>query len=318
MKRIFTLIVFFLSVGSITSQNNVLIYNFNGNVSELNGNGPDLIMTGSNGTFATDTLPELGNAVRQVYHFNQNSGLRFFNDSANNFLGATYSIEMYFRFDNLGSWKRVIDWKNRKSDGGAYFFNNQLNFYPIIYSGPAPVVPNEYTYYVVTRDSATKEVHIYADADVHATFVDNGSAALIDTSNILNFFQDDLVVQNEASAGAIAQLKIYNYRLSDTVITQNYTNLQSEIMGVPQNGLNRIGIKVFPNPANDVFTVRTNQKSIPDARIEVWSVSGQLIEQRAMGNDRLHSFSTSNYRPGVYIIRFISGQNTEVTRVVVN
>jgi hypothetical protein len=46
---------------------------------------------------------------------------------------------MFFVFDDLTSWKRVVVWKNRKSDGGAYIFNGRLNFYPIIFSGIASI-----------------------------------------------------------------------------------------------------------------------------------------------------------------------------------
>ena len=315
MKKVFT-VVFLITLGCVAyAQNSFLQYTFNGHLNESNGNAPALSMTGTNGSFITDTLPELGNAVRSVYRFNQNSGLRFFNDSAANFLGKTYTIEMYFRFDNLGSWKRVIDWKNRKSDGGAYFFNNQLNFYPIVYSGVAPVVPNEYTYYVVTRDSATRQVLIYADANVHATFTDNNDNALLDSDNILNFFQDDNAVPNEASAGAIAQLKIYNYKLSDTAITQNYTNLPGEIMSAQALSARPAKLKIYPNPATDEFRV-INRDGF--SKIQVYNSSGQLIETRfPLGNSTEEIFSAKGIPSGIYLILSESRQGIQTSKLLV-
>jgi hypothetical protein len=274
-------------------------------------------MTGDTGVFITDTLPELGQAVRQVYRFAHNSGLRFYNDSANNFFGDIYTIEMYFRFDNLSSWRRVIDWKNRKSDGGAYFYNNQLNFYPLVYSGVAPVVPNEYTYYVVTRDSSTKEVLIYADANVHATFTDNSGMALLDTANILNFFQDDNVVANEASAGAIAQLKIYNYKLSDTVITQNYNNLPSEIMSVRVNEKANNLFKVYPNPASEVFTLYWGDLSASQSRIDIFNSAAQLVLSRKTGTSSEQVFTNHGLSAGFYIVRLSSPNQKAYTRLII-
>ena len=72
------------------------------------------------GMYVLDTLNEIGNQIRIVYRFRKNAGVQFNNTLAGNFLGQSYSIELYFVFDDLSSWKRVIDWKNRTSDHGAY------------------------------------------------------------------------------------------------------------------------------------------------------------------------------------------------------
>jgi len=183
-----------LAIGISVSAQSTLDHNFNNSLNEVNTAAPGLTVLGTQGNFVTDTLNEIAGSNKTVYRFERNNGLQFNNVAAGNFLGETYTIELYFVFDELSSWKRVVDWKNRKTDRGAYVYYGQLNFYPILYSGEAPVEAGEYTYYVNTRNAATKNVLIYTDADVKINFTDSNDDAVIDEDGILNFFYDDLAV----------------------------------------------------------------------------------------------------------------------------
>ena len=159
MKSFFTFFLvipaFFLAKGQ-----GVLRYHFENSLSEATGAGPVLTVLGNEGIYVLDTLNEISNKTKIVYRFEKNNGFQF--DNSSNFIKKTYTIELYFVFDELTSWKRVVDWKNRKTDHGAYVYYGELNFYPYVYSDDAPVFAGEYTYYVVTRDSTTNLVKIYA------------------------------------------------------------------------------------------------------------------------------------------------------------
>ena len=156
MKIIPITIIFALGTLFLQGQS-VLRYNFNNSLVETNGVGPTMTVLGNQGVYEIDTLNEISGKTKTVYRFEKNSGFQFDNAASGNFLGSTYTIELYFVFDELQSWKRVIDWKNRKTDNGAYVYYGELNFYPYVYSGEAPVLPGEYTYYVVTRDGSTNK-----------------------------------------------------------------------------------------------------------------------------------------------------------------
>ncbi len=231
MKKLL-LFLYLIVLGTAISAQSVLSYNFNNSLNEAGGTGPALTVLGITGNFVTDTLSEIENNNKTVYRFEKNNGVQFNNVAAGNFLGQTYTIELYFVFDELSSWKRVVDWKNRKTDAGAYVFNGKLNFYPYLYSNEAPVAAGEYTYYVITRDSASKNVLIYTDAEVKINFTDNNNDAVIDGDGVLNFFYDDLSVQNEASSGAVAMLKLYNYALDSTAIRDNWNQIGSNVLGL--------------------------------------------------------------------------------------
>ena len=250
MKKLTTLIAA-LFFSFIVQGQSVLHYEFDNSLSEINGSGPVLNVLGDEGIYQQDTLGEVGDARKWVYRFENNSGFQFDNAAADNFLGESYTIELYFVFDELTSWKRVVDWKNRKSDNGAYVYNGQLNFYPYVYSDEAPVVEGEYTYYVITRNGDDQTVKIYTDAREEIRFTDTNGDALPDGDNVVNFFHDDLAVPNEASSGAVAMLKLYNYALDSSQIKTNYDDLAGNLFFIGEHGKINTPVRIYPNPVAD-------------------------------------------------------------------
>lgn len=250
MKKLTTLIAA-LFFSFIVQGQSVLHYEFDNSLSEINGSGPVLNVLGDEGIYQQDTLGEVGDVRKWVYRFENNSGFQFDNAAADNFLGESYTIELYFVFDELTSWKRVVDWKNRKSDNGAYVYNGQLNFYPYVYSDEAPVVEGEYTYYVITRNGDDQTVKIYTDAREEIRFTDTNGDALPDGDNVVNFFHDDLAVPNEASSGAVAMLKLYNYALDSSQIKTNYDDLAGNLFFIGEHGKINTPVRIYPNPVAD-------------------------------------------------------------------
>jgi OmpA-OmpF porin, OOP family len=263
--------IFSFTLGTLFLQgqtHSILSYTFNNTLSESKGIGPALTVLGTQGVFKLDTLSEVSGKTKTVYRFEQNSGVQFNNALAGNFLDSTYSIELYFVFDALDGWKRVIDWKNRTSDYGAYVFNGELNFYPFVYSGNAPVVAGEYTYYVVTRDGLTKNLSIYTDAKVEIHFTDSFNEGVIDTSHVLNFFIDDLAAPDEASSGAVALLNLYNYVLDSTAIKHKFDSLQGQLFSVNEIGNKKNPVWIYPNPAGEIVNINLSQ-FIPGGQVNV-------------------------------------------------
>lgn len=205
------------------------VYRFDQTLEEESGKLPALRPLGQPGAYREEKLPELKNAKRTVYAFEQNSGLQFDNRAANGFLGGSYTIEIYFRFLTLDSWKRVIDFKNRKSDNGCYIYDGKLNFYNFITGAKAPVHPNEYTHYVVSRDAKTQQLKMYVDGESKVEFTDKFDQGVIDDDGVLNFFFDDLIVKEEASEGAVAMIKIYDYVVDPSTIKSGYLMLNEGI-----------------------------------------------------------------------------------------
>lgn len=208
---------------------NTIGYLFENNLKANNTSFPDLVILGRQGSYTQEALPELDNMKKTAYQFDRNCGVQFDNSAAHQFIKDSYTIEIYFRFDKLNSWKRVIDFKNRKTDWGCYIFNGKLNFYNLLVSEKAPVNENEYTHYVISRDGATNTVKIFADGISKLEFNDEGKHTLLDEDQKLNFFFDDLKVTDEASAGAVVMIKISDYVIAPDKILAGYESFKSNI-----------------------------------------------------------------------------------------
>lgn len=232
MNRLFGCLLLF----SITLQINAQragVYQFEKNLEEESGKLPALKVLGEEGIFKEDVLPELKNAKRPVYHFEKNCGLQFDNRAANGFLKDSYTIEIYFKFNALDSWKRVIDFKNRKSDNGCYIYDGKLNFYNFALGTRAPVRANEYTHYVISRNGKTKQLKMYVDGESKVEFTDQNDEGVIDEDGVLNFFYDDLIVKEEASIGAVAIIKLFDYVVLPTEVKKNYIKLNESVLKKP-------------------------------------------------------------------------------------
>ncbi|MEI7581997.1 OmpA family protein [Runella sp.] len=225
---LFLLVAIWAFVSGVQAQR-MGVYRFDTTLEEESGKLPAFKPLGQPGTYQEEKLPELKNAKRTVYAFEKNCGLQFDNRAANGFLGGSYTIEIYFRFLALDSWKRVIDFKNRKSDNGCYVYEGKLNFYNFAMGTKAPVNPNEYTHYVVSRDAKTQQLKMYVDGESKVQFTDKFDQGVIDDDGVLNFFFDDLIVKEEASEGAVAMIKIYDYVVDPATIKRGFLLLNEGI-----------------------------------------------------------------------------------------
>lgn len=319
MKTIIFTFVFILAASLLQAQS-VLRYEFLNSLTEKNGSGPEMTVLGNQGTYVLDTLNEINNSTKTVYRFETNSGFQFNNAAAGNFIGDTYTIELYFVFDNLSSWKRVVDWKNRKTDYGAYVYFGQLNFYPFEYSGEAPVEAGEYTYYVITRDGTTNQVQIYTDARVEINFIDNNGDALVDADNAINFFHDDLVVPNEASSGAVALLNMYNYVLDSATIAQNFENIGGTVFNIREKEKVNLTLKAYPNPANRYVMLNLTEYGQGEkVQIYVTNATGVRIhtEEILVSGNNILQLETAAWPEGIYMITAESTHKTASSKIAI-
>jgi len=316
MKNLYCLLLFASIFAGLNGQS-VLRYEFSNSLNEKNGLGPTLTVLGNQGNFVLDTLNEISGKTKTVYRFEKNSGLQFNNAEADNFIGNNYSIEIYFVFDELTSWKRVVDWKNRKSDYGAYVYYGELNFYPFIYSDDAPVIAGEYTYYVITRDGTTNEVVIYTDADEEIRFTDNNGDALVDGDNVINFFHDDLAVPNEASSGAVALINLYNYVLDSNTVKQNFENIGGQVFSVNEYQKQSVGLEVYPNPAYNDALIDLSGFGNEAVSISLYNTSGSSVFLQTATDTKAFRIDTSLLPEGFYLIRAESEHNTASQKLLI-
>ncbi len=250
-------------------------YDFNNGLLPIEKEGTSLKILGKPGQYLKEDIPNSDGLQRTVYQFEENSGLQFDNSNTKGFLSKSFSIEIYFKMEKLDSWKRILDFKNRKSDFGSYIYDGKLNFYDYAMSEKARVRVNQYVHYVYSRDFDTKRIKMYIDGQLKVEFTDPGTEGMLDSDQVLNIFQDDLIANHEASAGSVALIRLYDRVMTPVFIRRSYFSLKNpkksaeivhsesiekdieedETMQTPQTKISNVTGKVFDgkslNPIND-------------------------------------------------------------------
>ncbi len=275
------LLCWLVALAGQTAAQRVGIYNFENNFAESSGQFPTLKILNRLGVFQEELIPQLGNVKRPVYVFDKNSGLQFDNRAAQGFFGGSYTIEIYFRFAMLDSWKRVIDFKNRKTDNGCYIYDGKLNFYNFTVGEKAPVVANRYTHYVMSRNATTKQIKMYVDGVSKIEFIDRTNEGILDEENVLNFFYDDLMVKDEASEGAIALLKIYDYVIDPQEVKRNFTDIKKTVQN-PSVAVSVPTVSAAPSTAVTLAPKTIDNNPLKWEGILQNTVSKQIITQATL------------------------------------
>ncbi len=275
-------ICLFLCVGflSKTSAQKVYTYDFSDGLKSYSDSAPELLILGTEGKYIEEVLPELGKQKRTVYQFESNSGLQFNNQEGFNLLSGSYTVEVYFRLDELESWKRVLDFKNRKSDNGCYIYEGRLNFFNFATGEKAPVEPKEYVHYVFSRDAETHLIKMYVDGESKVEFIDPGDEAVLGPDQVLNFFQDDLIAKNEASPGAVALIRLYDRVMTPIFVQQSFQRLARTISEKPRVSQPR---EIPPPKPEGNMLERVVVKATPT--VEPVEVTGKVFNGRNL--DRL-------------------------------
>jgi OOP family OmpA-OmpF porin len=270
---------------------NQFTYDFNSGLSPIEKGGPSLKAIGQAGKLVRELVPGSGvkgvpEIYRTVYQFKTNSGLQFDNTLTNGFLNKNFTIELYFKMDTLGSWKRVIDFKNRKSDYGCYIYDGKLNFYDFAVGEKVPIRPGQYIHYVISRDVETKQIKMYINGLEKIEFTDPGKEAQLDMDQVLNFFQDDLVANHEASSGSVALIRLYDRVMTPVFIRRSFQTLTKLKPEVPKK----------EEPVEEPSQIVT--KTPPPPSTNLVKVSGKIYDANSLAglpaSIRIHQISTDS------------------------
>ena len=116
-----------------------------------------------------------------------------------------------------------MDLRDGAADEGSYVENGRLK-----HSDGPPSAPNTYVQVVYTRDGSQESQRAYVDGQlaVDASVVDDSDLGLQGAS--MRFFRDDVEFPNEASAGAVARIRVYDGPLTasevDLTVLEHWTS----------------------------------------------------------------------------------------------
>jgi len=136
-------------------------------------------------------------------------------------LGTTYTVALKFSFADVDYYRKIIDYKNRESDNGFYYYDATLLFYPFSESSPEPYPANTvldliavrqatdgdkgtFTVYAVGADGSFK--HLFTSQDDTGESIPHTNAS---GGTTLGFFFDDIATSSEAAREG----KVYDLRM---------------------------------------------------------------------------------------------------------
>ncbi len=276
-----------------TQAQKVYTYDFSDGLKSYSDSAPELHILGTEGKYLEEVLPELGKQKRTVYQFEANSGLQFNNQEGYNLLSGSYTVEVYFRLDELESWKRVLDFKNRKSDNGCYIYEGRLNFFNFATGEKAPVKPKEYIHYVFSRDVETHLIKMYVDGESKVEFIDPGDEAVLGQEQVLNFFQDDLVAKNEASPGAVALIRLYDRVMTPIFVQQSFKRLAQNIQKPPKT-VAEAAASASPKGENLAEIVVKTKARLPDVEVTGKVFNGRNLDRPMNVDVLVRRFNTDS------------------------
>ncbi len=142
-------------------------------------------------------------------------------------IGTSYTIAMKFSFAQVSGWRKIIDYEDRSTDNGFYYYGSKLQFYNggntfnsassypantvldlvIVRESSNPsnpaVLTGTFTVYGVGSDNSLTQLFQYADN------VGNSIPEVVGGKTKLGFFFDDTATPSEATNNG----KVYDLRI---------------------------------------------------------------------------------------------------------
>ncbi len=98
--------------------------------------------------------------------------------------------------------------------------------------------------------------------------------------------------------------------------------LDSEVVSSTNfNSFEGVDVQVFPNPANDYFTVNINADHTFDAELSLWSMDGRMVHQqdiKVQSSDMRITTSTNHLEAGFYIVHLKSGSEIYTHKLMIH
>lgn len=200
-------------------------------------------------------------------------------------------------------WLFEANW----AGGGILFLADEAN--PTNYVG-ANYTWNfhEWHYLALTYDHAQGIANFYVDSSLVGAIPYTASIFAADTT--LPFvIGRSLAGPDEYSDGLIDDYKIYNRVLSATEIGNIYTTGIKEKLTADE-------FSVFPNPANNHFTVHYKAQS-DAAVLQVFSSIGDLVSSEELKNPTI-TIDVSSLPEGIYVVRIVDDGDLVCRKIVVD
>ena len=260
---------------------------------------------------------EGGSLTGDGYQFGVDQGLTL---NAAPISSPAYTIELFFSFDTLSGFQKILDVENLGSDSGLYTDGNVLNFFVAgvaEYTSTATLSTATPHHVVLTRNTSD-DVKIYLDGAEVVSFNDSTGAANV--SSVLRFFQDDTADGSgiEAGEGFVDFIRLYDGALSAAQVAA-LPRFDTDQRGEPRIADGGVDIGAFERQSVESTTlVVSTNTDIEDGNYQPGELS--LREAISITNDNTGgntiTFAQSVFDGGMNSLIRLSGTELEITETL--
>lgn len=270
-------------------------FNFDNNYQDTTGTKS----FGSVGNFEADRNGVANKALRLNYlgTFANLNGIPVGNDSR--------SVSIWFKMYEFNSDNFLFSYGSPTSNQsyGFSLTSNQINNYAwandLTHATSIPL--NTWKHLVVTFDSTTDVASIY----LNGVLVTSAVKSAWNTSSLVDFYLGASPNSGDFFNGAVDDLKIFNYALNQTEISNLYSFNMLTASSFNQNNLEA---NLYPNPVEDILNISLESQMI---FAEVFTVQGQKVLESS-----LNQINLSGLTSGIYLIKITDENNAVVTKKI--
>ena len=285
-------------VASFTTSNVVQIsYNFDGSYTNTSGDSPFASNTGT--SFVSDRNGNLESALNI-----NNSG------TTASIVGLPYgssprSISVWAKINVLNNQINYVFHYGNSANGNGlalrptttlYFANAAAN----LETADTNTI-NTWVHYVCTYDGTTAKV--YKNGVLFSSGVKTFNT--VNSSNIFKLGIAETGATNFFN-GAIDDLKIYDYVITNADISSLYTN---NTLASQDFNANDLKVTLYPNPTKNSFTITTEAEI---ATVEIYSTQGQKVSTSTQKN-----IDISQLASGVYFVKIETAEKIQTIQKIV-
>lgn len=234
--------------------------------------------------------------------------------NGNGLLGEYYSGDNFTTFN----YRKIDEQINFNWGLNAPDAQLPVNHFSVRWTGKVqPKYPETYTFYTSSDDGVRLWINnklIINDWNAHATTENSGTIALEANKQYdikLEFFDNeyDAIVNLEWESTSQAREIIPTSQLFGTLPIENKVDKKT-------NGL---GLKLFPNPNHSFLTIEYMMNNRTSVSIDLFNIEGKLMKSIASdsssGLNRI-GMNTSDLKPGIYPVRFTSGEAVVMEKLI--
>ena len=267
------------SIGTFTTSMPIAEYNFNNTYNNVNGNTPFSNRAGTTSLVA-DRNGNPNSALQVIGNYAYGSNVALPLPSGN----SVRTISLWYKSYVTGDGSSLFNYgvAQQYQNFGAYFgaTGNIVfwgNNYDLSFGGTYPALV--WRHLVMVYDGSNAKLYL------DGSLVNTIARPLVNTSSA-GFLQ---LGNGTGATIDFDDLKIYNYALSQTDITNLYNNNTLSSSDFSQNNLK---VTLYPNPVKDVLNIETETEI---KSVEIYNLLGQKVKTAKSRNVNVAELSNGTY-----------------------